>query len=376
MHHKLLFALAIVGFLGGCSGLPSEGPSAMDISAEDIESLPQTEYIFVTIDANSANVAGQYRLTEFSRNFKVGAPGNGQRLGVGDRISVAIWEAGEDGLFSTENGKKTTVDAIVDENGMIFIPYAGRMRVAGRTVETVRQNIEANLVDKAIQPQVLVYVKGNVSNSAVIVGDISKPGRYPISLRGTRILDLIAGAGGSKYPTYETVVTLKRKDRTATTVLENLFDYPGNNIFLSPNDNILLAHAPRTFTAFGAVETTKEYPFESRTITLAEALARAGGLDDKRADAGGVFLFRFEDVEVARQLSDKVDEQAVSGYKVPVVYRLNFKDPKAFFYARYFELRDKDILYVANHPTAEFGKFLNIIQPGISSARSVDLITR
>ena len=348
----------------------------MDISAEDIQSLPQTEYIFVTIDAETANVAGQYRLTEFSRNFRVGAPGNGQRLGVGDGITVSIWEAGENGLFSTTTGKKTDVEAVVDENGMIFIPYAGRMKVAGRTVETVRQNIEANLVDKAIQPQVLVSVNGNVSNSAVIVGDIAKPGRYPISLRGTRILDLIAGAGGSKYATYETVVTLKRKNRTATTVLENLFDYPDNNIFVSPNDNVLLAHAPRTFTAFGAVGSTKEIKFDSRTITLAEALARAGGLDDRRADAGGIFLFRFEDVDVARRLSDKVDEQAVAGYKVPVVYRLNFHDPKAFFYARYFELRDKDILYVANHPTAELGKFLRIIQPGLTSARSVELLTR
>jgi len=374
MQRKLFSVLAIAAILSGCSALPNEGPSAINITSEDIEKLPEKEFVFIEIDAKTASVAGQQRKTEFARNFNVGAPAQGQVLGVGDALTITIWEAGENGLFSTSEGKRTDVQTVVDERGMIFIPYAGRVSVAGRTVESVRQNIEARLVDKAIQPQVLILVSGNVSNSSVIVGDINKPGRYPISLRGTRILDLIALAEGSKYPTYETVVTLKRGKRTATTVLENLFDYPDNNVYLASNDNVLLAHAPRGFTVFGAVKETKDYKFESRTITLAEALAKAGGLDDKRADAGGVFIFRFEDVEVARQLSTRVDEQAIAGYKVPVVYRLNFRDPKAFFYARYFELQDKDVLYVANHPVAELGKFLQIIQPAITSARTVDLI--
>ncbi len=376
MHTRLLPVIAIAALLAGCSGLPNEGPLAISITAEEIENLPAQEYVVVNIDAKVANLAGQHRSDDFSRHFNVGTGVKGEIVGIGDGLKINIWEAGENGLFSTTHGKQTSVETTVDENGLIFVPFAGRIRASGRSVEAVRQEVEGRLVDKAIQPQVQIILANNSSNSAVIVGDIVKSGRYPIPVNGMRILDLIASSGGSKNPTYETVVTLKRRSRSATTVLENLIDFPENNVFLAANDNILLAHAPRSFTIFGAVSSTKDYKFESRTITIAEALAKAGGLDDKRADAGGVFLFRFEDLQIARQLSDKVEEQGVPGYKVPVVYRLNFRDPKAFFFARYFEMRDKDVMYVANHPTAEFGKFLKILQPAISAGRSVDLILK
>lgn len=376
MQTRFLPAIAIAALLAGCSGLPNEGPTAIAITAEDIENLPAQEYVVADIDANVANIAGQHRTDDFSRYFSVGSGVRGQIIGVGDGLKINIWEAGENGLFSTAHGKQTTVESVVDENGMIFIPFAGRVSAHGRSIESLRREIEGRLVDKAIQPQVQVVFAQNSSNSAVIVGDIAKSGKYPIPVNGIRVLDLIATAGGSKNPTYETVVTLKRRNRSATTVLENLIDFPDNNIYLAANDNILLAHAPRSFTIFGAVKSTKDYKFDSRAITIAEALAKAGGLDDARADAGGVFLFRFEDLEIARQLSDKVEEKGVAGYKVPVVYRLNFRDPKAFFFARYFEMRDKDVMYVANHPTAEFGKFLKIIQPAITGARSIDTIAQ
>lgn len=374
MPRHFLTVVAVAAALAGCSALPNEGPTAINITAEEIENLPVKEYVVADIDAEVANIAGQHRTDRFSKHFGIGSGGKGQIVGVGDKLKVNIWEAGENGLFSTVHGKRTEVQSVVDERGMIFVPYAGRVQASGRRVESVRQEVEARLVDKAIQPQVQILIEGNASNSAVIVGDVEKSGRYPIPVNGLRILDLVATAGGSKVPTYETVVTLKRGGRSATTVLENLIDFPKNNVYLKANDNVLLAHAPRSYTIFGAVKETKDYKFETRAITIAEAIAKAGGLDDRRADAGGVFLFRFEDIEIARRLSEKVEEQDVPGYKVPVVYRLNFRDPKAFFYARYFEMRDKDVMYVSNHPTAELGKFLRIISPALTAGRQVDLI--
>ncbi|PLX39653.1 MAG: capsule biosynthesis protein [Hyphomicrobiales bacterium] len=374
MFRKISSFAILVAALTGCAALPGEGPSAIDIKAEDIQNLPTKDYVVVDIDAKVANIAGQHRARDFAEHFSIKSTGRGQLVGVGDALVVNIWEAGENGLFSTAQAKQTSVETIVDETGRIFIPYAGRVRASGIHVETLRQNIENALLDKAVQPQVQVLIKGNQSNSAVIVGDVNNPGRRAISIAGTRVLDFIAQAGGSKFPTYETMVTMKRGNRTAAVLLESLFDFPENNVYLRAEDNLLLSHMPRSFTIFGAVSETKAVKFESRTVTMAEALAKAGGLNDNRADPGGVFLFRFEDLEVARQLNPKVDELGQSGYRVPVVYRLNFREPKAFFIARYFELRDKDVLYVANHPTAELGKFLRIIGPGVSAARGINII--
>jgi len=370
MRLTVLPALFGVLVLAGCAVLPGSGPAPLAISAKSIEDLRKQEYLVIHIDTEVANIAGQYKAKEFARRFGISRSGKGQLIGVGDVLDIKIWEAGDNGLFSNTQTKSTELQSVVDDRGLIFVPYAGRLRAAGRTVESLRLNIQNNLEDKAKQPQVQVIVKGNRANSSVIVGDVKKPGRYPLSLAGTRVLDLVAGAGGSAFPAYETVITLKRRGEVGTTVLENLFDFSENNVYLRADDSILLAHNPRSYTAFGAVNNSQVFKFVSRTVTLAEALAGAGGLFDEKADPRSIFLFRFEEPEVVAKL--RPDMHLPANHRVPIVYRLNLRDPKGFFLARYFEMRNKDIIYVANSPSAEFGKFLRIIQPLLSAAQSTN----
>jgi polysaccharide biosynthesis/export protein len=86
-------------------------------------------------------------------------------------------------------------------------------------------------------------------------------------------------------------------------------------------------------------------------------------------DPQGVFLFRFEPVDLVRKLApgqEKVYGQGV----VPVVYRLNFRDAGSYFLARRFEIRDKDLVYIASHPVNELTKFLTIIGLALNPALS------
>jgi polysaccharide export outer membrane protein len=99
--------------------------------------------------------------------------------------------------------------------------------------------------------------------------------------------------------------------------------------------------------------------FEAQGITLAQALGRAGGLQDQRADARGVFIFRFEDPAWVPGSKPNAPKNAQG--KVPVVYRVDLKDPASFFAAQDFPMRHKDVVYVANSPAAELQKFLNIV---------------
>jgi polysaccharide export outer membrane protein len=324
-------------------------------------------YAVVPLDIASVRTIGAYKPQYFPTEFRdVPVSGRSTRVGIGDQLKVSIWEASGDGLFSTVDKKQTDIQLVVDATGLIFIPYVGRVRAEGETVESLRSVIEDGLRGKAVQPQVQITVTGEISNSVVVVGDISRPGLYPLSARGAKLLEMIAVAGGAREATYDTVATLKRATQGGTVRLEDLIDHPENDIWLAPGDTVLLSHKPRTYAAFGAVQDTQLVPFKTRSVTLADALAQVGGLRDMTADAGGVFLFRYEVGELAQQLRPGLPAN-LAGNIVPMVYRLDMTRPEAFFLARSFQMKDQDIIYVANHPVAEFGKFLQIISPLLTS---------
>ena len=91
---------------------------------------------------------------------------------------------------------------------------------------------------------------------------------------------------------------------------------------------------------------------------LASALARAGGLQDSRADAKGVFIFRLEQADA---LDWPAKPTTTPDGRVPVIYWVDLLDPASFFVAQSFPVRNKDLIFVSNAPAAQFQKFLTII---------------
>lgn len=367
----------LVLLLGGCSALPGPGPQATEIgrlAAGTTSVAGPLTYLMVPIDPLTVSLSNHYQLPGFQTEFRDAFTGSrATTVGVGDRLSVNIWEPSTDGVFATSERKQTSLIATVDEEGKIYIPYAGRVQASGRHVEALRRAIEAALRGKAVEPQVQVVLDENASNKVVMLGDLARPGQYPVPLNGLRLTEAIAQAGGTKAPVYETVVTVARGGNRGAIRLEQVVSLPGNNIWLAPNDSVIVQHRPRTFSAFGAVQQTGLHPFHAARMSLAEALARAKGLRDDRADAGGIFLFRLEERAIAERYGKhRAGLPPTWGEGIPVVYRLNFNRPDAMFLAQTFRMKDKDVLYVANHPTAEFGKFLSsIVSPMLGSARTV-----
>jgi len=128
---------------------------------------------------------------------------------------------------------------------------------------------------------------------------------------------------------------------------------------MQPGDVVTAYFQSHSFTVLGATGKNDEVNFEAQGISLAQALARAGGLQDNRADVQGVFLFRFEPVDAMDWPTRPV--MATPDGKVPVIYRANLKDPATFFAAQNFPVMDKDLLYVSNASATELQKFLNLI---------------
>jgi polysaccharide export outer membrane protein len=211
-------------------------------------------------------------------------------FGNGDIVGVTIFEASSGGLFiPAEAGVRpgnfiTIPPQAVDVNGNISIPYAGAIRARGRTQVEIQQAIVDALKDRAIEPQAIVSVVEQRTSLITVLGDVARSGRIPAQLTPERILDTISRAGGTAGPGPDEWVMLERGGRRALSPFGALVYEPANNIYIHPNDIIYVYREPQTYLTFGALGSQQQLPFGAWRITLAEAVAKAGGLRDTEAD--------------------------------------------------------------------------------------------
>jgi polysaccharide export outer membrane protein len=247
---------------------------------------------------------------------------------------------------------------MVNSKGYIHIPFAGNIRAAGRTLSQIESSIVSRLKDKAHQPQALVRMAENNSSDVTVVGEVTASRRVPLTPHRERLLDALAAAGGVRQDINKMTLQVTREGRVNAMPLVNIIRDPRQNIVLQSGDVITALFQPYSFTVLGATGKNEEINFEAQGISLTQALARAGGLQDGRADARAVFIFRFEDKDVFAE--EKLKRSHTPQY-VPVVYQLNLTDPASFFTAQQFKINNQDVLYVSNAPAADLQKFLNIV---------------
>ncbi len=248
----------------------------------------------------------------------------------------------------------------MDVNGNLSIPFAGTIRARGRTQVEIQQAIVDALKDRAIEPQAVVSIVEQRTSLITVVGDVGRPSRIPAQLTPERILDAITRAGGTAGPGPDEWVMLERDGRRALAPFGALIYEPANNIYVHPNDSIYVYREPQTFLAFGALGNQQQIPFGTWRITLAEAVAKAGGLRDDQADPASVFLYRGETREVADAMG--IDCSKFQGPIIPVIYNINFRNPGSYFLATTFEMRNKDVVYVSNSVSVEATKFLTYVR--------------
>jgi polysaccharide export outer membrane protein len=224
--------------------------------------------------------------------------------------------------------------------------------------------IEQELRGKAVEPQVIVSLVNNATNTATVGGDVNSPRPVPLSLRGERLLDVIAAAGGAKYPAYETYVDIVRGETTGKALLQTVVSNAADNVVVRPNDQIFLTRNPRSFAVLGATQKVAQYPFETERVSLAEAIARAGGPIDSVGDPSGIYLFRYEPWPIAREIlaSQKIDVGQSGSDFVPILYQVGLQGANGYFYAQAIQIRDKDVVLVTNAEATQLLKSLAIIR--------------
>jgi polysaccharide export outer membrane protein len=350
--------------VGGCALMPVSGPESWDVWAgqHDPKNIP---YAFVRITPKVANVLAK-ALPRLVGEFPDRRRPSDIRFGNGDIIGVTIFEASSGGLFipaeaSVRPGNFVSIPPqAVDVNGNISIPYGGAIRARGRTQVELQQAIVDSLKDRAIEPQAVVSVVEQQTSLITVLGDVQRPGQIPARLTPARIVETISRAGGIAGPGPDEWIMLERDGRRALSPFGALISEPANNIYVHPNDIIYVYREPQTFLAFGALGTQQQIPFGVWRITLAEAVAKAGGLRDEQADPASVFLYRGETRDVAEAMG--IDCSKFQGPIIPVIYNINFRNPGSYFLATTFEMRNKDVIYVSNSVSVEASKFLSYVR--------------
>ena len=364
-------ALALTAVLAGCSTLPRDGPSGASVNAgattpEALGSyalVPLTYEVTERIKAVPPQFFGTLALASSDQPADV--------IGEGDTLAISIFDpsgslfGGSLGASSAnraatlQGGSQNFNGVVVDRAGNVAVPFGGQVRVQGLTSTQAAAAIRRSLVGKVANPQVLVSVAGNVSNTVNVLGDVRQPGRAPLGVNSDRILDVIAAAGGSARTNDDLVISIQRGGETFTAPLTAVTTQFVENVRLQRGDVVNVQYKPRRISTFGALNAVTQIDMPAGPMTLTGAMSRVGGLNTNTANPRRVLVFRFERPEVAQALGIS---QPATPRGVPVVYELDFNDAANVFAATNMEIMPEDVIYVPLAGAAEMRKFFEVVQ--------------
>ena len=358
---KCVALAALVAFVASC-GLPRPGPTKREIFEGSVQR--QGDAFIVTVNERVTRATAVVPVLGFGSAFLNAGIVGSDTIAPGDTLGLTIFENVDDGLLVPEGAPSALLEEVqVDGGGFIFVPYAGRIKAAGNSPETIRRLITERLESQTPDPQVQVRRLAGDGTTVSVTGGVGAQGVYAIE-RPTRTLSaMLARAGGIAIATEIAQVSVIRGSHSGKIWFEDLYKNPRLDIALRGGDKILVEEDSRSFTALGATGTQNRVIFESQNISAIEAIAQVGGLSTSLADPTGVFVFRNEPAEIANQVLGRSDLQGTQR----MVYVLDLTAPTGMFEARDFLIRDQDTVYVTEAPYVQWTKVLSALTGTIST---------
>jgi polysaccharide export outer membrane protein len=381
---SLLFTAVLATLLPACSVLPGTGPTSDAVNGNATASVRSTAplpYALVDITADTIGLLSQPNLITFKGEFPDKRPKPTQVVGVGDVLNISIFEAA---LAACSRLRRPP--ALVPATSSIcrrrpsikraafMFPTPARFPPPREPFRKFNRPSLPSCTTRAIEPQVVVSLNQQHSSVVSVLGDVNTPGVLALNSAGERLLALIARAGGPKFEAIESYVTLQRDGKRVKVLLSRVVHDPSENIFIRPNDVIFITREAPTFTALGALNQNvfgfnSEIPFDVETLTLMQAIGKAGGLSDIQSDPGQIFVYRHEDRHFLKKLG--LDTTRFTFDRIPTIYRLNLRDPSGMLLAAGFQMRSKDVMYVANAKVVDFYKLLTLINNTANATSNV-----
>jgi polysaccharide export outer membrane protein len=252
------------------------------------------------------------------------SPSRDYRIGPEDLIEISVYE-----------DEKLNKTVRVSSQGDISLPLLGVLKVEGLTAVQLEREIRDLLTEKLYQnPHVSVFIKEYRGQRISVIGAVEKPGIYDVIGQKT-VLEGLALAGGLKEDAGQLLFLIRasltderstekggdsgeKGPETLVIDLEELLvrGNLGLNLPLKNGDVINIPVSGKVYVG-GNVKGPGGFPLRGKRVTVSQAIAMAGGLDDK-ANASGTKIFRYRESDETRVLS--VDVNAIQKGETKDVY--------------------------------------------------------
>jgi polysaccharide export outer membrane protein len=235
-------------------------------------------------------------------------------LGMNSSLAVAqqpeyLISPGDILRISVYKNPEMTNDVRVSEGGTIGFPLIGSVPVAGLTLPGAERKIAQMLKDGGfvLNPQVNILLMQAFGNQVSVIGQVNRPGRYPIEGAGGRLSGMLAAAGGIAGSGADVVIVTGTRNgqpfrREIDVVKMSSSGNTADDIALAGGDTLFVNRAP-LFYIYGQVQRPGQFRLE-RDMTVMQALASGGGVTGK-GSRRGIVLHR-------RDANGKVKELDVS----------------------------------------------------------------
>ena len=291
-------------------------------------------------------------------------------IGRGDILAIVVWDPPE-----LAAGGKNTATALadsggaaansappgfaVDHLGRIQFPLIGLLTVEGLTEERARDLLTKKLARYLAHPNLTLRVQAYRSKRVYVDGEVRTPGLHRIDDIPMTLLEALNRAGGVTPTADQSRIVLERGERRYTVNLRELVQKGVNpGAILLAHGDVLRVHSRDESKVFvsGEVITPRALRMHDGRLTLNEALGETGGISPLSGDARQVYVVR------------KTPERTR-------VFRLDARESGALAMAESFELRPKDVVYVAASPLANWNRHLSLLFPGALTS-AVGVTTR
>lgn len=356
-----LTCLALTIALSGCSL-----PRGAAVQSEVIEGAgdPEADFIVhpvtretVRAVATWPNVAGHHEYSWPSGG------GSGGVIAPGDTVDLIIWDTDETSLLVSPGARSIPMPGLrVSSAGYIYLPYAGNVKIAGKSPEAARRAIQSKLIFVSPSSEVQLSMSEGQGNSVNLVSGVGKPGSYPLVDGQQTILGLIAQGGGVQANIRNPRVGLQRGAQRYGIGFDHLRDRPKLDIGLRPGDKVFVEEDDRTFQILGASGQERLVNFDRDDISAREAVSIAGGLDDNRANPKSVLILR----EYPASAVGKGPQ------KERVVFVIDLTTADGLFSADKFMIAPNDLVLVTESPVTSVRTVFGLIGGTFGLARQAN----
>ncbi|ASK19174.1 polysaccharide export protein [Vreelandella alkaliphila] len=346
-----LVLIVLLGALSGCAMAPG-GHIDQDNLEQSLDGRVDVEQI--TPDLVNAMFERDVSSRVPSPALNPVVPGYEYRVGPGDILSVIVYDHPELTIPAGSERSAAETGNRIRPNGTMFYPYVGRVRVEGMTLDEVRNLITRRLANVINEPQVEVGIAAFNSQKVYISGAVENPGTLPLTIVPMTILDAISAVGGARENADWRNVTLSRngsEERISLYAMMRQGDMTQNRLL---RDGDLL-HVPtmenQNVVVMGQVVRPGTIAIGNERITLTDALGRAGGVNESRAEPSGIFVVR---------------GNSPGSEKFATVYQLDIRDATRLLLGTRFPLQPQDVVYVTSAPLARWNSVISLLLPSVS----------